>query len=136
MPKTIDTNATIAPLIVPPQTSLAPMPWAGRLVGTRSKTALSRSEKGMELTIETGDRAALVTAIAHKARVCDGDSFRRRAIGVYGAIRRAVDLSPHRHIVRMWNHIPGIHDPLDSACDRYMHFNAGRFAAMCEWFDG
>jgi chorismate lyase/3-hydroxybenzoate synthase len=90
----------------------------------------------MELTIETGDRAALVTAIAHKARVCDGDSFRRRAIGVYGAIRRAVDLSPHRHIVRMWNHIPGIHDPLDSACDRYMHFNAGRFAAMCEWFDG
>jgi len=39
-------------------------------------------------------------------------------------------------IVRMWNYIPGITEPLGVGRDRYMAFNAGRFAAMSTWFGG
>jgi chorismate lyase/3-hydroxybenzoate synthase len=134
MPKNIDTIPPLAAVpIVEADASLAPMSWTSRWTGMSST---HRDENGIELTLNTGDRATLVTAIAPKARVSEGEAFRGRAIDVYRAIRRTLDASPHRHVVRMWNHIPGIHDPLDSACDRYMYFNAGRFAAMCEWFDG
>ncbi|CAN5432780.1 hypothetical protein BH09PLA1_BH09PLA1_12560 [soil metagenome] len=92
------------------------------------------------MSVAAKDCATLVSAIAGKARVADGDAFCRRTIDAYRAIREAIDRSAAengaRHIVRMWNHIPGIHDPLDAECDRYMHFNAGRFAAMCDWFGG
>jgi chorismate lyase/3-hydroxybenzoate synthase len=40
------------------------------------------------------------------------------------------------HPVRLWNHIPGIHDPMGEGLDRYMVFNAGRYEALSEWFGG
>lgn len=40
------------------------------------------------------------------------------------------------HPVRLWNHIPGIHDPMGDGLDRYMVFNAGRYEALSEWFGG
>lgn len=134
MAKTIHTIPSRPIPILPPAAALAPMRWTRSFV--RDGTAVSALHEDIEVTIASDARAAFVTAKAGKARVSDGEAFRQRAMRVYGAIRRAIDASPHRHIVRMWNHIPGIHDPLDSACDRYMHFNAGRFAAMCEWFGG
>src|SRR5688572_4193882 len=88
------------------------------------------------MSVATSAHATLVTAVACKARVSNGEAFRDRTIEAYRAIRAALDETAATNIVRMWNHIPGIHDPLDTACDRYMHFNAGRFAAMCEWFGG
>jgi chorismate lyase/3-hydroxybenzoate synthase len=39
-----------------------------------------------------------------------------------------------RHPVRFWNFIPGIHADLGDELDRYMAFNAGRFAAFRAWF--
>jgi chorismate lyase / 3-hydroxybenzoate synthase len=40
------------------------------------------------------------------------------------------------HPVRLWNHIPGIHEPMGDGLDRYMVFNAGRYEALSEWFGG
>ena len=40
------------------------------------------------------------------------------------------------HPVRLWNHIPGIHDPMGDGLDRYRVFNAGRYEALSEWFGG
>ncbi|HYG62723.1 MAG TPA: pteridine-dependent deoxygenase like protein, partial [Thermoanaerobaculia bacterium] len=40
------------------------------------------------------------------------------------------------HPVRLWNYIPGIHDPMHVDQDRYMSFNAGRFEALCRWLGG
>jgi chorismate lyase/3-hydroxybenzoate synthase len=51
---------------------------------------------------------------------------------VYRAILRDVR-SQQRHAVRMWNFVPSIHCVLGPG-DRYMAFNAGRFAAFSEWF--
>jgi chorismate lyase/3-hydroxybenzoate synthase len=41
-----------------------------------------------------------------------------------------------RHAVRIWNFVPDIQARADEAGDRYMAFNAGRFAAYCDWFGG
>lgn len=112
--------------------------WASALIGCATTKSIARER--MELTTTAGERGTIVTAIARAARVNDGDGFHHRALDIYRVIRRELDASPHRSIVRMWNHIPGIHDPLDDRsherCDRYMHFNAARFEAMCEWFGG
>jgi chorismate lyase/3-hydroxybenzoate synthase len=95
-----------------------------------------RTSSGIEISIATSARATLASAMARNARVSNGDAFRERTIDAYRAIREAIDQTRATNIVRMWNHIPGIHDPLDTECDRYMYFNAGRFAAMSEWFGG
>ncbi len=46
--------------------------------------------------------------------------------------RRLRDAS--RHPVRFWNFLPGIHEEMADGLDRYMVFNAGRFAAFRQWF--
>jgi len=40
------------------------------------------------------------------------------------------------HPVRLWNHVPGIHEPMGDGLDRYMVFNTGRYEALSEWFGG
>jgi chorismate lyase/3-hydroxybenzoate synthase len=51
----------------------------------------------------------------------------------YRSILREVR-SHQQHAVRMWNFVPSIHSELGTG-DRYMAFNAGRFAAFSESFD-
>ena len=112
-----------------------PPTWARAWVGACDP--VRRSSGDVELTVARGPRAALITAVVRGARGCRaGEEFRRLAHEVYTRVRASLGESSAAHVVRMWNHIPGIHDPLDDECDRYMHFNAGRFAAMCEWFGG
>lgn len=118
----------------PIPSALAAPRWLADWVGQAGR--IVRTATGVELSIATTDQVTLVSAIVCNARVSNGEAFRDRTIDAYRAIRDAVAQTPARHIVRMWNHIPGIHDPLDAECDRYMHFNAGRFTAMCEWFGG
>ncbi|MGB7159702.1 MAG: hypothetical protein WBD40_16665 [Tepidisphaeraceae bacterium] len=84
----------------------------------------------------TKNDAAVVTMTVPGARGLDGESFRQQTADAYRRIREALDATPFAHVVRVWNHIPGIHDRMDDECDRYMLFNAGRFAAVCEWFGG
>ena len=50
------------------------------------------------------------------------------------AARRAAAAASGRHPVRFWNFVPGIHADMGDGLDRYMVFNAGRFAAFCDWF--
>jgi chorismate lyase/3-hydroxybenzoate synthase len=51
----------------------------------------------------------------------------------YASLRRDLRDTGH-HPVRFWNYVPAIHADLGGGRDRYMVFNAGRFAAFREWF--
>jgi len=86
-----------------------------------------------ELAAQRG-LATLVTTRVDGFRHGDPQRLSQQVIDAYEQVRQALCESPHQHIVRMWNHIPGIHDPLNPGQDRYMLFNAGRFAAMRMWF--
>lgn len=53
----------------------------------------------------------------------------------YRLIHRALEAGQARHPVRFWNFIPGIVDAAAAdGLDRYMVFNAGRFAAFSDWY--
>ncbi len=57
----------------------------------------------------------------------------------YRLIRRALasgDPKNPFYPVRFWNFIPGIVDAAGQGLDRYMVFNAGRYAAFADWFGG
>jgi chorismate lyase/3-hydroxybenzoate synthase len=118
-------------------TRLDPPSWTDSwLGGDVRRTSTNRA--GLSLTARSGSVATFVTVDVPNVRALADEPFRRAVVDAYAAIRRAVDASGYRHVVRMWNHIPGIHDAMGGAddCDRYMVFNAGRFAALSEWFGG
>jgi chorismate lyase / 3-hydroxybenzoate synthase len=57
-----------------------------------------------------------------------------RAVGdAYRAVAESLRASGH-HPVRFWNFVPGIHADMGGGLDRYMVFNAGRYAAFEAWF--
>jgi chorismate lyase/3-hydroxybenzoate synthase len=66
----------------------------------------------------------------------DGRSFQDATAAAYDRIRASLDRRHDRHLVRMWNFIPGILEPIDAFPQRYMAFNAGRFAALGVSTDG
>jgi chorismate lyase / 3-hydroxybenzoate synthase len=57
-----------------------------------------------------------------------------RAVGhAYHVVEESLRASGH-HPVRFWNFVPGIHADMGGGRDRYMVFNAGRYAAFEAWF--
>jgi hypothetical protein len=67
------------------------------------------------------------------ARSLSQENLSRKVEQVYELILTAMR---DRHLVRVWNLIPGILEPLGSLPHRYMAFNAGRFNAYSRWYGG
>jgi enamine deaminase RidA (YjgF/YER057c/UK114 family) len=63
-------------------------------------------------------------------------AFREATTRAYLQIQATLHKRGILHPVRLWNYIPGIHDPMNVGQDRYMSFNAGRFEALCQWLGG
>jgi len=84
--------------------------------------------------VATGAHATLVKVMLCHCRSLQPAVFKAQVERAHQALHDAVMASPHSHIIRLWNFIPGIHDAMDDGCDRYMTFNAGRFTAMRGWF--
>jgi chorismate lyase/3-hydroxybenzoate synthase len=59
-----------------------------------------------------------------------------RVAEMYSAMGRAVAGLSATQPVRLWNHIPAIHEVVDGRRNRYMVFNAGRYRAFAEWYGG
>lgn len=55
---------------------------------------------------------------------------------VADAYRAVFDRLGNAHPVRFWAFVPDIHAEMGPDLDRYMAFNAGRFAAFSAWFGG
>ena len=87
-------------------------------------------------TISEGPEASLVSVRVPGALVLAAPEFERATREAYECIRSALRALRHCHPVRFWNYLPAIHEPMDSERDRYMVFNAGRFAALSAWFEG
>jgi chorismate lyase/3-hydroxybenzoate synthase len=105
----VQERAQLAPL------EPAPPAWVARL-------AAASPDRWTHVTEQVDDGASLA-ADALEAAVAA--AYRRLAA------RLAADA---RHPVRFWNFVPDIHADMGDGLDRYMVFNAGRFAAFREWF--
>lgn len=63
----------------------------------------------------------------------DAATLERAVADAYRAIAESLRTTG-LHPVRFWNFVPGIHADMGGGRDRYMVFNAGRYAAFEEWF--
>ncbi|MEM9882067.1 MAG: Rid family hydrolase [Planctomycetota bacterium] len=107
-------------------------------MGPPRRTATAEERDGV---IRATCRTAYGSRFAHaEARVAGADrlddlQLQHAAAEAYRLIRRALQDGPAQHPVRFWNFIPGIVDAAaDARLDRYMVFNAGRYAALADWF--
>jgi chorismate lyase / 3-hydroxybenzoate synthase len=80
------------------------------------------------LTKQPWPRFTLLSQKIGNATALSSDRLTQRVAHAYGTLLS--DMRSHqRHPVRMWNFVPDIHGAMDYG-DRYMAFNAGRFAAF------
>ena len=70
------------------------------------------------------------TAVFDGAHAMDVLTFQQHVFDAYQTVLREIDDGAPNHLVRFWAFIPGIHDDLGAGLDRYMAFNAGRYAAF------
>lgn len=109
--------------------------WAARLTGAAVDSKhFIHGEIQVEVT--AGLRFSLVTARAVNAHRLDAAGFERITLEAYRAVALALKNLTTPHALRFWNFIPHIRTAAPGGLDRYMVFNAGRFAALTEWFGG
>ncbi len=100
-------------------------------------TTLPRNNPGVpDAARQALPGAAMASALVSGARSMGEADLERRTLAAYRELYEQVAKGDRKYIVRMWNFIPALLDPTDGGRDRYMAFNAGRYAAMCEWFGG
>ncbi|MFL6203035.1 MAG: hypothetical protein ACJ76J_28025 [Thermoanaerobaculia bacterium] len=83
-----------------------------------------------------GDGFSLASVRVPGARALGRAELHAATAGAYRQIEAELRGRGTIHPVRLWNHIPGIHEPMGEGLDRYMVFNAGRYEALAEWFGG
>ena len=90
------------------------------------------------LTVQNRKRPgwSMVSVTVRRAAAMNTRDFEQATVDAYHQIRRTLAGNAASEPVRFWNHIPGIHQQMDTERDRYMVFNAGRFRAFCDWFGG
>lgn len=139
-----------------------PPAWVLRALGTPG--ASSRLEHGLQanhfladsndatpgevgIATRSSSRLRLVSAFVRHASSLSVPDFQSAIMRAIDRIREAMasetstipgqnGQSPPWHPIRFWNYIPDIHAPAGGGLDRYMAFNAARFAAFVEWFGG
>jgi chorismate lyase/3-hydroxybenzoate synthase len=116
--------------IVDPPPLLFPRPplWVDETLGTATR----RLEHEGQVDIVDSCRLALLTTTVTGARSMSADVLRAGVSDAYAAIGRALT-AIERLPIRFWNFIPYPGDPMGAGLDRYMVFNAGRFAGYTQW---
>ena len=108
-------------------------PWVGPPVAT---DRWDRDDQGIRTTGQViyGKRFTHVKVRVHAAHHLPDLELQHATTEAYRRTRRALDDGEATQPVRFWNFIPGIGDEAGDGLDRYMVFNAGRFAAFSDWF--
>jgi enamine deaminase RidA (YjgF/YER057c/UK114 family) len=127
-------HATAAPALpaAAEPSDLGVPPWVTELFGGSAHPAAPEPDVRV-----TGSAAfTLVTVRKANAAALDPASFEACTRSAYATIAQRLRDARAAHPVRFWNYIPDIHRPCGAGLDRYMAFNAGRFAACSDWFGG
>lgn len=120
-------------MIVDPPHILNPPAWVARLIGG-SDGEWEPAGHGLACRRIHGLEFALTSVRVANALSMDETTFRQFAEEGYSRVYAETHGSRHRHLVRVWNFIPDILGPLGELPQRYMVFNAARFAAYQSWY--
>lgn len=113
-----------------------PPDWVRSLFREQSAAASPPAPAGFAARVLESESITFVEVRVVGAIDMDDGAFERAAHDAYALVSRALSDRPARHPVRFWNYLPDIHRPAAGGLDRYMVFNAGRFAACSEWLGG
>ena len=94
---------------------------------------IAAGRSGPARSIADLDRSRLVSTRITDCAALDAPQLERAVGDAYAVLADALAASGHQP-VRFWNFVPGIHADLGDGRDRYMVFNAGRYAAFERWF--
>ena len=116
--------------IVDPPPQLFPRPplWVDDALGASAR----RRDHAGPVDIVAADPLAVLSTSVRGARAMTPDTLRTRVADAYIAIGRALT-AIGRVPIRFWNFVPDPGDPMGDGLDRYMVFNAGRFAGYAQW---
>jgi len=121
---------------VPPSATPAPPPWVfDLLVGTPFEETSSRHE-AIQVSVARIKGLAAVRVLVPGVRAMDILTLQQVVADAYQSVFEQLRVGTAPWPVRFWAFIPGIHAVLSPGLDRYMAFNAGRFAAYSAGFGG
>lgn len=115
-----------------PELTPDPPAWLSSLVGRARKDTWGLDDATVR--VESGDHFSHVEVHVLGADAFEPDALADSVRRAYLAVADALT-EQHRYPVRFWNFVPHIHTANGDGLDRYMVFNAGRFAA-CEYWHG
>lgn len=113
----------------------SPPAWVDRLLGSIEEDwelvepGVSRRRKGAQ-------NLSLTSVRIDDALGMDAETFQAATKKAYELLSATRQQNPHQHLVRVWNFIPSILEPLGEFKQRYMAFNAARFLAYEEKYGG
>src|SRR5258706_15420445 len=115
---------------------LSPPRWAVERVA--AGRPVRKYSRGRELEVDHVDAGdfALVTVCLPHATGLNANTLQARVTEAYNTIAATIRPLKAKYPVRLWNHIPSIHERMDERRDRYMVFNAGRYEAFASWYGG
>ena len=131
---------SLAPQLAPPRRRCpapAPPVWADAWVGLDAEPRTTADfARGVAATVRHGEHYTGITARIDHARQRDDLDLQQAVVAAYRMIQTALAHAPGgpRTPQRFWNFVPGIVNATGGGLDRYMVFNAGRFAAFADWF--
>ena len=109
--------------------------WVSGLVETDGAPWRETAE-GIHARTVVNDRFTLASVACPRAAELDEAEFSRCTMEAYRLLAEQLRWGCASHLIRLWNFIPGILAPLGSLPQRYMVFNAGRFSAYEELYQG
>jgi chorismate lyase/3-hydroxybenzoate synthase len=134
---TVSTSFLTA-LTAPPRerSDLGVPAWVNDLLA-RSEARPADANATSDVRVVASPGFTLVSVRKPGAAALDPASFEACTRDAYTAIASQLRGSVALHPVRFWNYLPDIHRPCGGdGLDRYMCFNAGRFAACSDWLGG
>jgi len=115
----------------------APPAWLAQWVGPPARErCLSRDGDGLHFVGQAvhGPRFTHTQVRVPDAHHLPDLELQHATTEAYRLVRQGLDDGDAHYPVRFWNFIPGIVNAAGAGLDRYMVFNAGRFAAFADWF--
>ncbi len=106
----------------------SPPVWVERLLGSIEE-GWELLEPGVSRRHHGTHNLSLTSIRIDDALHMDAESFRAATTKAYELLCAACERDPHQHLVRVWNFVPAILEPLGAFRQRYLVFNAGRFLA-------
>jgi chorismate lyase/3-hydroxybenzoate synthase len=107
----------------------SPPRWVAELIG-ESIEASSSQDDSLKIDSVVSKEFDLVRVRVEGARSMSASRLEELTVRSYNAIFERLASPPARQPARFWNFLPAIHEDMGEGRDRYMVFNAGRFAAF------